>query len=106
MSSHAGVVTFADGCREFLVHAAAADTDFHSVVRRQFRNYPIEFANTGDVFTIDAKDDVILAQAGPLGRTVPNYLGHADAANLVQAVVAHVFAADVFGINTEERAFY
>ena len=59
-----GVAAFADRGCDFLFRATATDADSYRLIWQQFRDESIKFANTRDALTVDAQDDVVLAQAG------------------------------------------
>ncbi len=101
---HAVVAALADRCSDFLLRTAATETHSHSLIRSHLRNQAVEFANTRDVLTVDAQDDVVFSQAGFLGRTVFDHLRDADAAHLAHVIAAHVLAADIFRINAQKTA--
>src|SRR5262249_38107625 len=62
----------------------------------------IQLARAGHCFAVEADDHVAFAQAGFFGRAVLHYFSHADAADFAHAIGAHIFLADVFGMNPQE----
>src|SRR6185437_13808327 len=98
------VGAFTDRCRHFLLRTATAKTHLHTLVRSHLGNQPVELANTRDVLAVDTQDHVVFAQTRFLCRTVFDHLRYTDAADLVHVIAGHVFATDVFRIDTKEAA--